>query len=260
MRRTVIAANWKMNTTPLEGVSLIQNIFEKLGILKKNIDVVLCPPMTHLSQLGNILHERPEIQLGSQNVHWEESGAFTGEVSANMLKECNCKWVIVGHSERRQLFGETDEKVNKRLLKALEHGLKPIVCIGETLEQRESNETFHVLTNQLEWVFKDVLTNEDDMQFVNNATDIVIAYEPVWAIGTGVTATKEQAEEVHLFIRKFITDRFGKSFADNIAIIYGGSVNEKNATELLSMPNVDGALVGGASLNASQFKNIVNAV
>lgn len=238
-----------MNTTPAEGVQLAKDIAIALKGLKK-AQVVVFPPAMHLSLVGEVLQGSP-VQLGAQNVHWENSGAFTGELSSLALTAIGCEWVIIGHSERRTYFGETDRSVNKRVLRALETGLRPIVCIGETLEERESGRTFDVLERQLEIGLKDIKPLADN--------GLVIAYEPVWAIGTGKTATPAQAQEAHRFIRTKLGRLFGDEIAESTTIQYGGSMNEKNAAELLSLPDVDGGLIGGASLKPEKFAQIVFA-
>jgi len=263
MREIIVAGNWKMNTTPAEGVELVKDIALLVADMK-NVTVVVCPPATHLSAIAEVLKLSPysppqswggikggSIELGAQNVHWENSGAFTGEISVDMLKIFDCNWVIIGHSERRTYFGETDNTVNKRLKKMLEAGLRPIVCIGETLDERESGRTFQVLERQLKVGLNGVLLKGEG--------GLVIAYEPVWAIGTGHTATPDQAQEAHKFIRGKLTQLFRHEAADNTVIQYGGSMNDANASSLLSQPDIDGGLIGGASLKAEKFATIVKA-
>lgn len=249
MREFVIAGNWKMNTIPEDGISLTESL-KKLTAKIDRTGVVICPPFTHLAQIAKVL-AGTKIGLGAQNVHWDNFGAFTGEISGTMLRKIGCEWVIIGHSERRTYFGETDKNVNRRLLKALELGLRPIMCIGESLDERESGKTFKVLEKQIENGLKDVKSA--------GFGGFVIAYEPVWAIGTGKTATPEQAQEAHNFIREKLARLFSRSAADETIIQYGGSMNDKNANELLSMPDVDGGLIGGASLKAEKFFAIIEA-
>jgi len=247
-RKKLIAANWKMNKNIEESVSFIKEF--KILVEKNNKDIAIAPPFTALIELKKNLNGT-KIKLGAQNMHFEEKGAFTGEVSASILKDAGCEYVILGHSERRIYFDETDEMISKKIKMALKNKLKVILCIGENLEQRENNETKAIIKFQLENCLRNISNNE--------MKDIVIAYEPVWAIGTGKTATPEQAEEVHLFIRELLKKLYDGNISENIRIIYGGSVNEKNAKELLAMKNIDGALVGGASLDPKSFAEICNA-
>ncbi len=249
MRTKIIAGNWKMHTTPREAVSLVQALKARTVNIHRT-EMVVCPPFVSLTAVAPLLAET-RIGLGAQNMHWEDQGAFTGEISAPMLKDAGCQYVILGHSERRRYFGETDEKVNKKLQKALASGLTPIVCIGETLEEREAGKTFSVLQTQLSGGLRD-LTPE-------SAANIILAYEPVWAIGTGRNATPEQAQEAHGFLRSWIAESFGRPVADGMRIQYGGSVKPENAASLLRQPDVDGALVGGASLKAESFAAIIEA-
>ncbi len=251
MRKKIIAGNWKMNKDILETQELITKISTGIKSKQINCGVIICPPFTSLYE-ANCLIEGTVIKLGAQNMHQEDSGAFTGEISAQMLKSVGCEYVILGHSERRTLFGETNELINKKLLKALSAGLKPIFCIGETLEEREKGITKNVIETQL----NEGLTDID----ASGISKMIIAYEPVWAIGTGKTASPEQAQEVHSFIRSFISSKYSESAAENIVIQYGGSVKPENAAELLAKPDIDGALVGGACLKADSFLNIINAV
>ncbi len=250
MRRKVIAGNWKMNKDVNETKELINGLLKELQNIKQNCDVILCPPFTSLSESGKLL-ENTAVKLGAQNMYFEESGAYTGEISAAMLLSSGCEFVILGHSERRTIFNESDETINKKIKQALKAGLKPIFCIGETLEQRESNKTNDVIKKQVTGGLKD-LTDQD-------LEKMIIAYEPVWAIGTGKNATPDQAEEVHKFIRNLIKDNFSEKTAENIVIQYGGSVKPDNASELLSQPDIDGALVGGASLKADSFTGIIKS-
>ncbi len=246
MRKKIIAGNWKMNKTPKEALELVNLLKNKVDTDKA--DVVFCVPAVDLIPVLTAL-EGTKISVGAQNVHFEDCGAYTGEISADMLKEIGVKYVIIGHSERRQYFNEKNETVNKKVLKALEKGLIPIVCVGETLKQREQGITVDFIRIQVRTALLNV-TKED-------AEKIVIAYEPIWAIGTGVTATSEQAEEVCAEIRKVVGEIFNSDIAEKVRIQYGGSVKGANAGELFNMPNIDGGLVGGASLK-EDFSNIVN--
>jgi len=249
MRKTIIAGNWKMSKTIKEAIELANGLAREFFKLdNQGIDVVLCPPFTALSEVYEVIQDT-NIQLGAQDVHWEEEGAFTGEVSCKMLKDAGCKFVIIGHSERRQYFGETNENVNKKIKAALAHELTPIVCVGETLKEREAQETFKVLDNHIQNGLRDI--SEEDI------LKIVIAYEPVWAIGTGKTATPQQAEEAQKYIRDLLKKEYNKEVASNIRIQYGGSVKPENIMELMRQPDVDGALVGGASLSIDTFSAIV---
>ena len=248
-RRTIIAGNWKMNMTPSEAEKLI-NELKPLCEGKNGCDIIICVPFVDLPVAVNAV-KGSNIKVGAQNVHFEKSGAFTGEISASMLKEIGCEYVVIGHSERRQYFGETDITVNKRLLAALEGGLKPILCVGELLEQRDQGVTEEVVSSQtkiaLQNVSADMLKN------------VIIAYEPVWAIGTGRTATAEQADEVCGIIRGVLCDKYGKDAAEGTTVQYGGSMKPGNAKELLSKYHVDGGLIGGASLKAADFCAIIDA-
>ncbi len=245
MRKAIIAGNWKMNKTPSEGVALINEL--KPLVSGADCDVVVCVPATDIYAVGQAV-KGSNIKLGAQNVHFAESGAYTGEISADMLKELGVEYVIIGHSERRQYFGETDETVNKRTLKALEKGLIPIVCVGETLEERESGKTEEVLKTQI----------VNGLKGVEDISALVIAYEPVWAIGTGKTATSEQANETIGFIRKTIAENFCPKCAEKVRIQYGGSMKPGNCKELMAQPEIDGGLIGGAALKAADFAAIVN--
>jgi len=249
MRKTIIAGNWKMYKTIPEAIELANGLKRELfKIDSQQIDIVLCPVFTALSEVAEVLAES-NIQLGAQNMFWQEEGAFTGEISPLMLKDAGCQFVIIGHSERRQYFGETNESVNKKVKTALMHGLIPIVCVGETLSERESNQTFKVLENHIYNGLKDI--NKEDVE------KVVIAYEPVWAIGTGRTATAAEAQEAHQYIRYLLIKIYNNDTAGNIRIQYGGSVKPENISELISQPDVDGALVGGASLKIESFVQIV---
>ena len=247
-RQAVIAGNWKMNKTRPEAKALI----EELKPLVKDADcgVVICVPYTNL-ETALELTRGSNIKVGAENCHWAVSGAFTGEISAEMLAEMGVEYVVLGHSERRQYFAETDQTVNLRTLAALKAGLKAIVCVGETLEQRELGYTETLLKFQT----KMALTNVTAEQMKN----VIIAYEPVWAIGTGVTATADQADEGNGYVRAAVAEMFGAEIAEATVVQYGGSMNEKNAAELLSKPNVDGGLIGGASLVSAKFAAIVDA-
>lgn len=236
-----------MNKTPKEAVELINQL--KPLVAQAKCDVVVCPPAVCLAAASEAL-KGSNIKLGAQNVHWARSGAFTGEISADMLKELDVEYVIIGHSERREYFGETDEGVNKRALFALSNGLIPIICVGESLEQREQGITDQVVSKQVKAALNG-FTPE-------NVADTVIAYEPIWAIGTGKTATSEQANEVIKQIRGVVKELFGETAAEKIRIQYGGSMNPKNASELMSMSDIDGGLIGGASLKAEDFAAVVN--
>ena len=245
MRKPIIAGNWKMNKTPAETGA--ENELKPL-VQDAEVDVVVCPPFVCLAAAAEAL-KGSNIALGAQNMHFEEKGAYTGEIAPNMLKELGVEYVIIGHSERRQYFGETDESVNKKVTVALAHGLNPIMCVGETLEEREKGITEKVVEKQTREGLKGL--EGQDVQRV------VIAYEPVWAIGTGKTATSDQANEVIAFIRGIVSDMFGKDVAEKIRIQYGGSMNPKNASELMAMPDIDGGLIGGASLKAEDFAKVV---
>jgi len=236
-----------MYKTEEEAVQLVSDLKQRLKDVT-GVKVVICPPFTALSSVKRAL-ENSSILLGAQNMHWEEKGAFTGEVSPTMLLTAGCKYVIIGHSERRGYFFETDQSVNMKIKSALKFNLSPIICVGEKLEEREANKTQAVVEIQVKGAFKDLSTPE--------AEKTVIAYEPVWAIGTGRTATPEQANEVHIFIRKLLSSLFEKDCAEKINILYGGSVKPENSRELLQMSDIDGALVGGASLDAHSFEGIV---
>lgn len=247
MRIPLIAGNWKMFKTTAEAVALASALVELL----KNVDdveVAVCPPFTALHAVSKVL-AGSGIALGAQDLHWEKEGAYTGEISAPMLLDVGCRYVIVGHSERRQYFGETDGMINKKTRAALTHHLIPIVCVGETLEERETGRTFEVIEGQVRGSLAD-LTPEQ-------GKSLVIAYEPVWAIGTGRTALPSQANGAQGFIRKLLADRFGQEISDRIPILYGGSVKPDNIAALMAEPEIDGALVGGASLDAPSFAKIV---
>ncbi|MEG2118464.1 MAG: triose-phosphate isomerase [Clostridia bacterium] len=251
LRKTIIAGNWKMNKTPAEAVALIDSIKTELDNKKTDAcEIIACVPYLDIACTIAAAKNTP-IKIGAENVHWEKSGAFTGEISADMLKSVGVEYVIVGHSERRQYFGETNVTVNKRVKAALEAGLKVILCVGELLEQREQGITSETVSLQTKIALMGI--SESAMQ------NVIIAYEPVWAIGTGRTATSEQADEVCGIIREVISSLYSKSVANATTIQYGGSMNAKNAAELLAMENVDGGLIGGASLKAADFGMIIAA-
>ena len=247
MRKSIIAGNWKMNNTVKDTEKLLGELLPLVGDVTET-DVVVCVPFTDIATAAALV-KGTSVKVGAQNVSWADKGAFTGEISADMLKEAGAEYVIIGHSERRQYFGETDDSVNKRTIQALRNGLKPIVCVGETLAEREGNITEQVLSVQLEGGFKDISAEQKK--------DVVVAYEPVWAIGTGKTATSAQAEETILFIRNKLAAMFDKQTADAVRIQYGGSMNPGNATELMAQPDIDGGLIGGASLKAADFTKVV---
>ena len=246
MRKKIIAGNWKMNKTPSEAVELAKMLKAKVDTDKS--DVVFCVPAIDIIPVGEVI-KGTNISLGAENVYFEDKGAYTGEISAPMLKDAGVKYVIVGHSERRQYFGETDEDVNKKIKKILEYGMTPIMCCGETLEQREMDITIEHIRMQIKKGLYG-LTAED-------VEKVVIAYEPIWAIGTGKTATSQQAQEVCAEVRKVVGEVYGADTAEKVRVQYGGSVNGKNAAELFAMADIDGGLVGGASLK-EDFENIVN--
>ena len=249
MRKTIIAGNWKMHKTIVEAIELANGLKRELFKLDFNaVDVVLCPAFTALSEVAEVLAETG-IGLGAQDIYWLDEGAFTGEVSPLMLRDAGCQYVIIGHSERRQFFGESNEGVNKKIKAALRAGLTPIVCVGENLQEREANKTFKVIDDHINNGLVDI--SASDM------LNLVIAYEPVWAIGTGRTATPEQAQEVHKYIRDLLKKKYGQEVSDSVRIQYGGSVKPENITELMNNPDVDGALVGGASLKVDSFSAIV---
>jgi triosephosphate isomerase len=251
MRKPLIAGNWKMYKTINEAIELTTGIKREL-LDFVDADIVVCPTFTCLNSVYEVIMDTV-IRLGAQNLFWEKEGAYTGEISPIMLKDCGCEYVIIGHSERRKYFSETDQSVNKKIKAALEVGLIPIVCVGETLEEREAEKTIEVVENQLKGCFAE-LKDEDMLK-------LVIAYEPVWAIGTGKTATPQQAQEVHKFIRNWLAENFTSDVASSLRILYGGSVKPSNIKELMQEEDIDGALVGGASLEDKSFVEIVkNAV
>lgn len=248
MRKKIVAGNWKMNMDYQEGLALFSEIVNMVKDEKNGQqDAIICAPYIHLNSLSQLASGI--VKIGAQNVHQQESGAFTGEVSAKMIKSVGCEYVIIGHSERRQYFGETDALLAQKNNMALQHSLTPIFCIGETLEERNSGSYYQVLKTQLEnGVFK---LNAEDF------AKLVLAYEPIWAIGTGLTATPEQAQDIHAFIRAEITSRYGQVIAGETSILYGGSCNPKNAAELFAQADIDGGLIGGASLKSRDFVDIV---
>ncbi len=247
-RRLLIAGNWKMYKTSAETVEFIERLKELLSS-DSAVDVTLAPSFTSLEAAIQAAQDS-SISIAAQNVFWEQEGAFTGEVSATMLRSMHVKQVIIGHSERRQYFGETDETVNRRIKAALSGGLVPIVCVGESLEQREAGQTFKVLKTQLETGLEGIDSEA--------ARTLILAYEPIWAIGTGKTATPEIAQEAHKFIRETLQEQFDKGLVSSLRILYGGSVKPENAAELLTQPDIDGGLVGGASLKPDVFYGIIN--
>jgi triosephosphate isomerase len=248
-RRLLIAGNWKMNLTLSTSLKLVEEL-KKITSDITNVDVAVCPPSVYIQPVAAAL-KNSNISIGAQNIYFEKEGAFTGEISAGMLKDIGCRYVILGHSERRNILGESSELVNLKTHAALAAGLIPIVCVGELLKEREAGTTEQVVRRQFEGSFSGV--SAEDMK------KCVIAYEPVWAIGTGKVATPDQAEEVHAAIRKMIEKNYSKEIADAVQIQYGGSVNDQNAKEILAKPNVDGALVGGASLKVEPFMGIISA-
>jgi triosephosphate isomerase len=248
-RKPFIAGNWKMNTNSRSAVALAEALVESIGSLE-TVDLAVCPPFVHLAAVGKVL-AGSSIALGAQDVFYEDDGAFTGEVSAAMLQDLSCRFVICGHSERRHVLGETDEVVNRKVLKCLSRGLRPIFCVGELLRQRQAGQTLEVVSRQVRVGLKGVSAAE--------APGVTVAYEPVWAIGTGVNATPQQAQEFHALIRRLLEQMYDPATAQAVRIQYGGSVKPANAGELLACPDVDGALVGGASLKADDFVGIVRA-
>ena len=247
MRTPVIAGNWKMNKTVAEAVSLASEIKEKVAGVE-NVKIIVCPVFTAVKSVADVL-KGTNVKVGAQDMYWETSGAYTGEVSGEMLLEAGAEYVIIGHSERRQYFGETNETVNKKLKKALSIGLKPIVCIGETLADREAGTTEAVVGKQVKEGFVGLTAEE--------MKGTIIAYEPVWAIGTGKTATAEQAEAVHAFVRNLVGELWDQETADAVIIQYGGSMKPENVASLLAQPDIDGGLIGGAALKADSFEKLV---
>jgi triosephosphate isomerase len=250
MRRRIIAANWKMNMTVNEAEGFLGTFLLELGD-EKRVDVVIVPPFTAIPRVSERLTDVQNVKLGAQNMHWEKPGAFTGEICAPMLRELFVRYVVIGHSERRSYFGETDEIVNKKTKAVLAATMTPIVCIGETLDERDAGQVESVLEKQLRGSLADLTPAE--------LQDVVLAYEPVWAIGTGRTATPEQAQEAHAFIRRVLVSMSDAATAARVRIQYGGSVKPANAAELMAQPDIDGALVGGASLDPRGFAEIIKA-
>lgn len=250
MRKKIVAGNWKMNLNLQQGVALAKELNEQLAADKPNCDVIICTPFIHLASIAAFL-DQDIIGLGAENCAVKEKGAYTGEVSAEMVKSTGAQYVIIGHSERRGLYGETPEILKEKVQLALANNLKVIFCIGESLEEREANKQNEVVKAELEGsVFN--LTEEE-------FSNIIIAYEPIWAIGTGKTATSDQAEEIHAYVRSLVADRYGKEMAENTSILYGGSCKPSNAAELFAKEDIDGGLIGGASLKAADFKGIIDA-
>ena len=249
IRKKLIAGNWKMNKTPADGVALVTELVAALG-KQTDVDVVLCPPFTGLESAAKAL-DGSTLKLGAQNMHYEANGAFTGEVSAPMLRALFTTHVILGHSERRTLFGEQDAFINKKVLTALKNQLRPILCVGETLAEREAGTTLKVVQTQLEAGLEGVSKEQ--------AATVIVAYEPVWAIGTGKVATTDQAQEVHAFIRGLLVKLYGDAIAQKVRILYGGSMKPANAPELLNQKDIDGGLIGGASLEARSFADLIKA-
>ena len=250
MRKKIIAANWKMHMNQGESEAFLATFLREIGDLDE-VEIVIVPPFTAIPKVSELVTQTQNIKVGAQNMHWERSGAFTGEISPAMLRELFVRYVVLGHSERRAMFGETDEIVNRKVRAAYEEVLRPILCVGETLEQREKGQVEKVLSSQLRGSLAGVEAKE--------LHETVIAYEPVWAIGTGKTATAGQAQEAHAFIRQILREISDEATAEKIRIQYGGSVKPDNARTLLSQPDIDGALVGGASLDPRSFAQIVQA-
>ncbi len=250
MRKKIIAANWKMQMTQSESEAFVTTFLREIGDLNE-VEIVIIPPFTAIPKVAELLTRCQNVKVGAQNMHWERGGAFTGEISPALLRELFVRYVVLGHSERRALFGETDEIVNRKVRAAHEAVIRPIVCVGETLKQREKGDVEKILSKQLRGSLADLEAKE--------LQESVIAYEPVWAIGTGKTATAEQAQEAHAFIRKTLRELSDKATAEKIRIQYGGSVKPDNARTLMSQRDIDGALVGGASLDPRSFAQIVQA-
>lgn len=249
MRKPMIAGNWKMNVLPVDAAALVEEIWKEIsgGV---EAEVVVCPPFVDLASVSQVIRlAEMKIALGAQNMHWEDSGAFTGEVSPAMLLDLGVTHVIIGHSERRQFFGETDQGVNRKVKSAVEHGLAPIMCVGESDRQREAGETEDIVSGQVSRGLFEIDAGD--------AVKVVVAYEPIWAIGTGKAATAEDADQVISLIRSTLSSSYGEEVAEAVRILYGGSVKPENISELMSMPNIDGALVGGASLKADDFTKLV---
>lgn len=250
MRKNIVAGNWKMNTSFNEAIDLANQIKDLESEFDNNTEVIIAAPFLYTKTLIDTL-KNTQIKIGTQNSANNESGAYTGEISAKMIKSINADYVIIGHSERRAYYNETDEILNEKLDLVLENNLIPIFCVGENLQEREANKHFEIIKQQI--------INGSFSLNSNNFSKIVIAYEPVWAIGTGETASPEQAQEIHKYIRTLIADKYGQEVANNTSILYGGSVKPNNSKEIFSQPDVDGGLIGGAALNANDFKDIVNS-
>jgi len=250
MRKKIVAANWKMNMTQAESARFVESFLRDVGDIT-DVDVVIIPPFTAIAKVSEALGKAHNIKVGAQNMFWEKNGPFTGEISAPLLRDLFVHYVVLGHSERRTLFGETDEMVNRKVRAALEGKLRPIVCVGETLEQRDNGNVEKILSTQLRGSLAGLSPKE--------LQESVVAYEPVWAIGTGRNATPEQAQEAHMFIRHTLREMADDAVAERVRIQYGGSVKPENARELMSQPDIDGALVGGASLDPRSFVQIVKA-
>jgi len=249
MRKTIIAGNWKMHKTITESIELANGLKREVFKLNtQNVDIVVCPVFTALSEVSEVVADS-DIRLGAQDVHWEKEGAFTGEISCSMLRDAGCQFVIIGHSERRLYFGETNESVNKKIKAALSCDLTPILCVGETLKEREAGKAFEVLDDHLKNGLVGI--SEEDL------LKLLVAYEPVWAIGTGKTATPQQAQEAQVYIRNLLKKMYNKDAAGSVRIQYGGSVKPENIAELIRQPDIDGALVGGASLKVESFSEII---
>jgi triosephosphate isomerase len=246
-RRPLIAGNWKMYKTPDEAAETAKQLVRHAGAVT-DIDMMIAPTFIALAAVFAAIKNSP-IALGAQNLYWENEGAYTGEISAPMLKSAGCQYCIIGHSERRQYFGETDETVNKKIKASIKAGLQPVFCVGETEKERESGQTLSILDKQIKKGLEGLVLAQLD--------SLIIAYEPVWAIGTGKTATDDQAQEVHRFIRSLVKNNFGRALSDSIRILYGGSVKPDNIASLMAMSDIDGALVGGASLGAESFSQII---
>jgi len=251
MRKNIVAGNWKMNTTLQEGVKLASEVDKALKTIEPKCDVIVCVPFTHLASVNGVITDSQKLGLGAENCADKAKGAYTGEVSAAMVASTGASYVILGHSERRQYYGETAETLRDKVALALENGLKPIFCVGEVLEEREADKHFDVVKAQI----VDGLFNLSAEDF----SKVILAYEPVWAIGTGKTATADQAQEMHAFIRGVIADKYGKEVAENTSVLYGGSCKPSNAKELFAKADVDGGLIGGASLKCEDFMGIVTA-
>ncbi len=247
MKKNLIAGNWKMYKTPGESVEFVKSL---VGNMKEynDRDILICPPFTSLGAVSDALSKNSSIKLGAQNMHFEDEGAFTGEISAKMLAGIGVEYVICGHSERRNIFGESNCIVNRKVRKTAESGMKPILCVGEKLEQRDAGKTFDVIGSQV----------KESLDGFEKTGQLVVAYEPVWAIGTGKTATPEQAEEVHLFIRNLLAEMYGKDVSGDIVILYGGSVKPDNIDSIMKQEDIDGVLVGGASLKVDSFCRIID--